>query len=154
MVAQQNASCLSISARYCKVCTQARVSAVTFPRRAAAFEVKVEDDIARETEVSARGVALLTIENARPDGSLPRHQCSPPTGTPHTPSREGAGSEVTHLRSRGIIFQGLEVCCQAAVLRGEVAASTEDGKIREARRKGGWGGGRCQYRCPQTDRLA
>lgn len=44
---------------------------------------------------------------------------------------EKLGGEVTHLRSRGIIFQGL-LCtvggCQAAALDGEVAVATVDGE--------------------------
>lgn len=63
---------------------------------------------------------------------------------------EKLGREVTHLRSRGIIFQGLLCtvgCCQATALDGEVAMAMVDKK---------WGGfaGDCQCRCPQTDRLA
>lgn len=63
---------------------------------------------------------------------------------------ETLGDEVTHLRSRGIIFQGLLCtvgCCQAAALDGEVAVATVDRDRREAM-------GGCQYRCPQTDCLA
>lgn len=48
----------------------------------------------------------------------------------HLPGQmEKLGSEVTHLRSRGIIFQGLLCtagCCQAMALDGEVAMAMVD----------------------------
>lgn len=50
-----------------------------------------------------------------------------------------AAGEVTHLRSKGIIFLCAAVCCQASVLDGKVAVATEDGKRRGWGLHGGWG---------------